>query len=280
MRRSTSPLTTLQVAATVSALLFAPLPAFAQAAPPAAAPPAPPVAASPGAPAAPKAAPAPKTPPPPARAPRVPGSDIPTEPAPLPPWQPTAEPPVTATPDTPPAGTGTPAEPPPVGTPPDAGTPPESTPPVAEGPAPAPEPAAKPVDPVKANKLRVAGMGTMIAGGVLSLAGFAMILGFSIRGNKFEEKLVTIEDKFSTEGCSGKGGKECNAIQAERTEIRNGILFSDYYTKLAGAGLAAGLLVTAIGGIIYRRGMKGLSNNVARVRVSPSWGGLSVSGRF
>lgn len=269
MRRPTSPLTTLQVAATVSALLFAPLPAFAQGAP-AAAPPA-------AAPATPKAAPAAKTPPPPASESRVPGSDIPTEPAPLPPWQPTAEPPVTA-PDTPPAGTGTPAEPPPVGTPQDPGT--GTPPPVAEGPAPAPEPAATPVDPVKANKLRVAGMGTMIAGGVLSLAGFAMILGFSIRGNKFEEDLVTIEDKYSSEGCSGKGGKECNAIQAERTDIRNGILFSDYYTKLAGAGLAAGLLVTAIGGIIYRRGMKGLSNNVARVRVSPSWGGLSISGRF
>lgn len=276
MRRSTSPLTTLQVAATVSALLFAPLPAFAQGAPAPA--PTPPAAAPPAsAPAAPKPAAAPKTPPPPSSESRVPGSDIPTEAAPLPPWQPTPEPPVTAPPtDTPPAGTGTP-EPPPVGTPP-VGAPPETSPPATEGPAPAPAPT--PVDPVKANKLRVAGIGTMIAGGVLSLAGFAMIIGFSVRGNKFEEKLVTVEDKYSEEGCSGKGGKECDAILVERTDIRNGILFSDYYTKLAGAGLAAGLLVTAIGGIVYRRGMKGLSNNVARVRVSPSFGGLSISGRF
>ena len=138
------------------------------------------------------------------------------------------------------------------------------------------------MDEAKANKLRTAGLGTMIAGGVISLAGFAATLAFTVRGNRLENKdLLAVDEDYQREDCGRMDSSKCDSILQERTDIRNGIIFSNYYSQLAGAGLAAGLLITMIGGVIYRRGVKGLTNaQTARVRVNPTFGGLSISGRF
>lgn len=258
-----TPMRTLQVAVTAAALLLSQAPAHAQGPAPAAPP-----ASQP----APAPAPAVPQPPPPADDTRAPSQETPTEAQPLPPWQPTAEQPAQ------------PAEqPPPTEQPPPSDV---QTPLTGEGAAPAPAaapepPPAAPVDTVKANKLRRAGSAVMITGGAVALAGFAMTLAFTLRGNKFEKDLITIEGNYATENCSRGGGKGCDALTAQRQETRDGILDSDRYAKISGGILAAGILVAAIGGIVYRRGMKQLGTaQTARLRLSPTLGGLSLSGRF
>ncbi|MDC0669581.1 hypothetical protein [Nannocystis radixulma] len=274
MRRPNhSTLRSLPIAATAIAFLFAQAPAFAQAPPgPAPASPAPPSApppAPPGpAPASPGPAPAPVTSPaPPAPAP---------EPAPAPSpdpgaWNPTGTPPVEAAPPTEP--------------PPPTEAPPPTEPEVAAPPpgpvGPPPPPAAPPADTAQAKKMRAAGVGTMIAGGVASLAGFAVTLAFTVRGNKLERDLVGAEDDYQLADCSRVDSNECKGLTANRDEIRDGILSADRMTAVGGGILVGGILATAIGGIIYRVGVRRLTNaDVARVRVNPTFGGLSISGRF
>jgi hypothetical protein len=258
-----TPIRTLQVAVTAAALLFAQAPAHAQG----------PAPASPAPAAAPAPAPAPDPVPPTDT--RAPSQELPTEAQPLPPWQPPVE---------------QPPGPPATDQPPPADQPPPSdvqAPPTGDGtaetpaPPPAVEPPPAPVDTVKANKLRRAGSGVMITGGAIALAGFAMTLAFTLRGNKFEKDLITVEGNYSSEDCSRGGGSQCDALTAQRQETRDGIANSDRYTKISGGILAAGILVAAIGGIVYRRGMKQLGTaNISRLRVSPTFGGLSLSGRF
>ncbi|PCC71772.1 hypothetical protein [Nannocystis exedens] len=129
--------------------------------------------------------------------------------------------------------------------------------------------------------MRNAGVGTMIAGGVVTLAGFAVTLGFTLRGNKLEKDLVGAEDAYQLGDCSRVDSGECDTLTADRDEIRQGILAADRMTAVGGGILAGGILVTAVGGIIYRVGVRRLTNtNVSRLRVSPTFGGLSISGRF
>lgn len=260
-----TPMRTLQVAVTAAALLFAQAPASAQSPAPAPAP-----AATP----APPAEPAPAVPPPPTTDTRAPASELPTEPQPLPAWTPGPPP----TPEQPPVAEppGTPGTP---ETPLEPGTPPSDVagPPV--GPEPPP---AAPVDLGKANKMRKSGSATMIAGGAIAVVGFGLTLGFTLRGNKAENDLVDAEDRYQKEDCSRMDSGQCDQLTAERDAIRDKITGSDNLTKIAGGVLAAGLIIAAAGGIVFRLGMKRINtaNETARLRVSPTFGGLSLSGRF
>lgn len=269
----------LQIAATATALLFAQAPAFAQG-PPAPAPTSPPPTPAPTSP-APAPAPAPVTSPAPAPAPTSPPPAPTASPAPPPapgaapiePWNPTPDPSLQQPPTEPPP----PVEPAP---------PPEpevaAPPPAPVGP---PPPPMAPVDTAKAKQMRAGGVGTMIAGGAISLVGFAMTLAYTVRGNRFEKDLVGAEDAYQIADCSRVESSECDGLTANRDEIRDGILNSDRMTAVSGGILAGGILVTAIGGIVYRVGVKRLTNaDVARVRVTPTVGflsgGISLSGRF
>lgn len=264
-----TPMRTLQVAVTAAALVLSQAPAHAQG--PAAPPPGqPPAAEPPPTPAPPPAVP---LPPPPADT-RAPSQELPTEAQPLPPWQPSVEQPS--------PGPLPPTDQPPADQPPPSDVAAPLTGEGAAEPPPSPEPPpAAPIDTVKANKLRRAGAGVMITGGAIAFAGFALTLVFTLRGNKFEKDLIGIEGQYQQENCSRDGGSQCDALTAQRQDTRDGILNSDHYTKISGGILGAGILVTAIGGIVYRRGMKQLGTaNTARIRVSPTFGGLTLSGRF
>ena len=263
--RTMKPMRALQVATTAAALLLAQAPAFAQA--PAAAPTVPPAPA-----------PAPT---------RAPAPDLPVEPAPLPPWTPSVEP----TPAPTPAPTDVQAPPTDPNAPPadvqspltDPNAPPPTPPADTVAPAPAPGPAPlTPVDLDKAKGLRRAGLGTMITGGVIALGSFATTLAFTIRGTRLEQDLISAEDNYQLGNCSSTDSSKCDGLKADRDQIRDGILAADRTARITGGILAGGLLITAIGGIVYRVGMKRLSNadNLSRVRVSPSFGGLTISGRF
>lgn len=271
--RTMKPMRALQVATTAAALLLAQAPAFAQA-PPAAAP-----TAAPTVPPAPAPAPAPAST-------RAPAPDLPVEPEPLPPWTPSVEPPPTPAPTDVQAPPTDPNAPPPANvqsplTDPNAPppTPPADT--VAPSPAPGPAPLT-PVDLDKAKGLRRAGLGTMITGGVIALGSFATTLAFTIRGTRLEQDLISAEDNYQLGNCSSTDSSKCDGLKADRDQIRDGIISADRTARITGGILAGGLLITAIGGIVYRVGMKRLSNadNLSRVRVSPTFGGLMLSGRF
>lgn len=253
MRRF-QPIRTLQVAATVTAFLCAQAPAFAQPAP--------------------TATPAPTTSPAPTEAPAPTESPAPAEGDPGA-WNPQGDQPVEAAPAEPaaPAEAAPPAEPEPPAEPPVAAPGPEPAPA-----APAPTP---PADTRKAKELRNAGIGTMIAGGVVSLVGFGMTIGYTVKGTGYEKELITAEDNYQKDDCSRKPSSKCDDLEAKRDDIRNGIEKTNDMTRISGGLLAGGLLVIAVGGILYRIGVKRMTNaDIARVRISPTIGGLSISGRF
>ena len=80
-------------------------------------------------------------------------------------------------------------------------------------------------------------------------------------------------------------GSKCEKLGQQRARNREGIEFGDRATRAAGAAIAAGVVVTVIGGIIYRLGINKLrSGDIARMRVQPAFGrnfnGLVLTGRF
>jgi predicted HicB family RNase H-like nuclease len=129
----------------------------------------------------------------------------------------------------------------------------------------------------------------MITGGVVTLAGLATTIAFTIRGQQFERLLTAAQEDYYDENCSYKlmPSKEskCGQLAARIDGHRQTVDFDDRATRAAGAAMAAGVIVLVAGGIIYRLGIKKLkSGEIARVQVSPnvnrSFAGLSLIGRF
>ncbi|MCA9690071.1 MAG: hypothetical protein KC636_10715 [Myxococcales bacterium] len=108
-------------------------------------------------------------------------------------------------------------------------------------------------DRVKAEKLRRAGVGVMIAGGVLAAAGLGVTLGFTIRANQLESREAATEDI-----------DQANMI-----------------TQIGGGVLAGGIAMIAVGGVLLVTGKRRLHPpETARVSVSPTLGGVLLRGRF
>lgn len=201
--------------------------------------------------------------------------EVPPEPAPPPstPGEPMAPP-------TPPAE---PAPPPPMdpglAPPPDAPPPPEPV--VGPTPPPTPDVGPGPVDPVGGQKLRKGGIGTMIGGGVLAAAGFGMTLAFTIQGRKRHDELVGAEDQRQKDDCSRDGSKACTALAAQIKDLNNQMDSANRNTQIGGAMMLTGFVVLAVGGLVYRMGVRKLQPPaLGRVNVSPSLGGVVLSGRF
>lgn len=185
------------------------------------------------------------------------------------------------------------AEPPP---PPEPATTPEPPPP-PEPVAPAPAPAASTFgdgnllvkDAEQANELRRKGIGIMITGGVITLAGTITSIAFTVRGTEYEKLLLTTSEQYNVADCSSKvtikPNSKCDQLGKEIARDNAAIDFDDRATRVAGAAIASGVIVTVIGGIIYRLGIKKLrSGEIARVRMQPmlsrGFSGLALTGRF
>ncbi|WP_293275824.1 hypothetical protein [Nannocystis sp.] len=186
---------------------------------------------------------------------------------------------------TPPPAEPTPAEPPPEPPPP----------PETVAPAPAPAPAQLGdgnlvvKDEEQANELRRKGIGVMIVGSVITLAGAATSIGFTIRGTQYENLLLDATENYNRSNCSGKlmiaEGSKCDQINGQISKNTDKIEFSDRATRVAGAAIASGVVITVVGGIIYRLGINKLrSGNIARVKMQPTlgrgFGGLVLTGHF
>jgi len=279
----------LQTAAALTVFFFGAAQASAQAPP--GPPPAPPTVPAPTASAPTSSTPTRATPPTPAKPVPTPdarslGDEVPQSiEAPPSPEPPTVPPPpdVAGTPPVP----ETPPEPTPV---PD----PVVAPPPTTSPAPPPGPAINDgsllvKDQKQAEDLRRKGLGIMITGGVITLVGAATSIAFTIRGTQYERLLVDTEEEYNRSNCSGKAvigeDSKCDLLGKQRARNLEGIEFGDRATRAAGAAIAAGVVVTVVGGIIYRVGVNKLrSGNVARVQMQPAFGrnfnGVVLTGRF
>lgn len=260
----------LQAAAALTVFFFSAAQAQAQTPP---APPAAPAAPAP-APTAPPAAPAP-----------APGSDPRALDAELPQAVEVA-PSETPAPEVAPAPPPAPAEPPPPEPPP---APETAAPPPAPAPAQYGDGNLLVKDEEQANELRRKGIGVMITGGIITLAGAATSIGFTIRGTQYENLLVDSTENYNRSNCSAKvmiaEGSKCDQINDQIAKNTEGVDFSDRATRVAGAAIASGVVITVVGGIIYRLGIKKLrSGDVARVKMQPALGrgfaGLALTGRF
>lgn len=262
-------------------------------------------------------APVPPTAPPPVAAPTTTAPKAATPPKTTPPTPPKSTPPsapstAPAGPDdralgdeiptsieAPPAGEAPPptdvaSEPPPPEVP--AETPPPP-PPETVGPPPPPTPplggpqsdSITVKDQEAANDMRRKGLGIMIAGGVVTVAGAVTSIAFTVRGTQYEGLLIETEEAYNRANCSGKAtikpGGTCEQLSNQVDKNRASIDFDDRATRVAGAAIAAGVLITVAGGIIYRLGVNKLkAGNFARVKMAPAigrnFGGLMLTGRF
>lgn len=185
-----------------------------------------------------------------------------------------------------------------VAPPPVPEAPPEPPPPSdVVGPPPPPTPPAGPAsdgnllvkDQRQAQDLRRKGIGVMVAGGVVTLAGVATSIAFTVRGTQYENLLVQTDEEYNRTDCSSKPaineGSKCDKLTKQRDHNRESIEFNDRATRAGGAAIAAGVVITVVGGIIYRLGINKLrSGDVARMKLQPAFGrgfnGLVLTGRF
>ena len=146
-------------------------------------------------------------------------------------------------------------------------------------------------DEAQANSLRKKGLAVMIGGGVITLAGLATQIAFTIRGTQYEGLLKTAQEDYNVRNCAYKvdvkEGSPCDQLSGRINGHGEKIDFADRATKAAGAAIASGVLVMVAGGIIYRLGIKKLkSGDIASRRfqmqptMSRSYGGFVLQARF
>jgi hypothetical protein len=171
---------------------------------------------------------------------------VPPEPVPAMPPEPLepAVPPEPVPPVAPPEAT-LPAEPPPPEPPP---------PPSPELDIPVNVRDATPEERRRGQILRKTGTGLLVSGGVIAASGLGLTIAYTVIGDRREDLDNPVLEDIQ---------------QANEVAQVGGIL------------LASGLAVVAVGGVIFSRGKKlGEPKPLARVRVTPSLGGLVVSGQF
>lgn len=171
------------------------------------------------------------------------------------------EPPVPAEPMEP-----VPIEPPPVPAP--AETPPEPEQPVAppEATQPPPQPPSPALDiPVtvrdptpeerrRSQILRKTGTGLLVTGGVIAASGLGLTIAYTVIGDRRE---------------------------ALENPVLEDIEQANELARVGGILLASGIAAIAIGGVVFSRGKKlGEPQPIARIRVTPSLGGVVLSGQF
>jgi tetratricopeptide (TPR) repeat protein len=137
-------------------------------------------------------------------------------------------------------------------------------------PEPEPEPAAAapPADPGKPAK--IAGLTLIGLGGATFLAGAGVGAAFGLKGLQLRDDLTT---------------NMCSMASAKCDEIREQGAKANTLTIVGWAALGGGGAVLAVvGAVLYVKGRKKTASwradEQARLRVLPTWGGLTLQGRF
>lgn len=135
-------------------------------------------------------------------------------------------------------------------------------------------------------KLRLAGIGTMAAGGALVITGVAFIAYYGVKGREFSEKLRIDNASFEDGGCDPDAlVGECEQLDANirfyRTEGRRANNLQVAFGAAFG-GLGAVALIA--GGLIFNEGNKRTKQwekaTRASFRLLPAPRGIVLTGRF
>ncbi len=171
---------------------------------------------------------------------------------------------------------------------PEATAPPEPPPPVVSEPPrpPAPElppPGPSPEDAARGTRMRTTGVGFMAAGGVLAAAGFVLTLAFTLKSKSALRDQYALEEELQHRDCSRMidPSQQCEALAADLQGGKDRVHRFDRGATVGGAVLIGGIGVIAVGGILYRLGIKKLRPiTTARLRLQPAYGGMVLSGQF
>ena len=123
----------------------------------------------------------------------------------------------------------------------------------------------------------------MIAGGVVAAIGFGLAIGFTLKSKSLRRDGYALAEESERLDCSRMVdvSSECKALSDRITDTADQGNRANRNSVIGGLALAGGVAIVAIGGILYNVGVRKLRPvNSARLRVSPAWGGLVLSGRF
>ncbi len=134
-------------------------------------------------------------------------------------------------------------------------------------------------------KLRLAGMGTMIGGGAVTLTGVALAAFFSIKGQEFKSKLDNSKSDFKAAGCPEQpDGSGCADIQNAIDTWRDNGNKTNTLAVALGLGVGGvGVVALVAGGLVFNEGNKRTKQwerGLAHLRVAPARRGLVLTGRF
>ena len=129
--------------------------------------------------------------------------------------------------------------------------------------------------------LRIAGFASLGAGGAL---GIGAAVGAIVSQRRYFAEVEALDQAEADEaaaGCPGAGGSTCDEYATLKDELagranayrRNIGVFAGALGGAAVLGIGAGAALVAIG-------VKRKNSPVADLRVTPRWGGISISGRF
>lgn len=136
-------------------------------------------------------------------------------------------------------------------------------------------------------KLRLAGMGTMIGGGALALAGVASAAVLAIKSEELGTRLGNEAAAQEREGCTG--GETDRDTTCGEINFRIGFYRDDgnrANTLAVGLGVGlggAGVVALVAGGLVFNEGNKRTKQwerGLANLRVVPTRRGFVLSGRF
>jgi hypothetical protein len=121
----------------------------------------------------------------------------------------------------------------------------------------------------------------MIGGGVLAAIGAGLTIAFTIQGRKRHDELASAEDDRQRQDCSRMTSKSCTQLATKIDDLNGQLTDANKRTQITGAMMLTGFVVVAVGGLVYRMGIRKLQPPaLGRVKLSPTLGGLVLSGRF
>ena len=131
----------------------------------------------------------------------------------------------------------------------------------------------------ESRRIRIAGIATMTAGGVLAVTGLTLVVTFFARGNRFAEDLDDALERSDDFCFSAPSSRDCRRAELDAENAReNGRMANG--RALIGVGITVGGIVALVaGGAVYAHGTR-RDREDRKVSIAPARRGVSLSGRF
>lgn len=125
--------------------------------------------------------------------------------------------------------------------------------------------------------------GALVGLGVVGLSGGVVAtVAFSLKGVEFGDTLVLLDRQRSEAGCTTPAQSQLCADLDASVAIteRNGHKANLLTATVGGSLLAVGAGLTIAGGVLLARARRGHAAQERRLSLAPTWGGMTLSGRF